>query len=64
MTGDTDAALEIARLQAQTAKDLATALGDGLGLARRMRLLERVVVALAVLGLAEGVVLGYLLLKL
>lgn len=57
-------AIEIARLQAQTARDLAIALGHGLGLARRMRWLERVVVVLAALGLAEGVVLGYLLLKL
>lgn len=61
---DNEAALEIARLQAQTARDLATALGHGLGLARRMRFLERIVVALAVLGLAEGVVLGYLLIRL
>ncbi len=60
---DSEAALEIARLQAQTARDLALALGQGLGLARRMTFLERVVVFLAVMGVAEGIVLGYLLLK-
>lgn len=58
-----ETSLEIARLQAQTARDLATALGQGLGLARRMTFLERVVVVLAVMGVAEGIVLGYLLLK-